>query len=176
MMKTSLREAKINDLRAELKAEEEALNVQKKRDEKALVAATKYAGGNRVRSMESIYELLGIEPEFATTRLVKGRVGTVQVDKDEARRTARAFAVIEALFHAADAELIEQLALDDLEGRESRRPKNARGTASVAAEDSPVESDQATSSRWSSSDDVDGVANAADAVSDNFVSHGGMHG
>ncbi len=123
MFTTKNHDDKIEELRKQLAAAEAERLEQQRQAEKALRAAMKHAGENHSRLVLALYDLLDIEPEHGTVRIVKGRQSEVAVDKDETVRTQRCYDIIGTLVEGTDASVLNELKLTDEMGREERKPK-----------------------------------------------------
>lgn len=90
-------DAKIKALKAQLEAEEKAKAEKEKEAAAELRRSRRLAGENHSRVVLALYELLGIEPEGETIRVVKGEERVFTIDKDERVRTQKLYAAVREL-------------------------------------------------------------------------------
>ncbi|GAB3563266.1 hypothetical protein [Spelaeicoccus albus] len=121
------RTSKVEELRRQLEEAEKAERARDKAEGLALRRAKKAAGDNHTRLALSLYDLLGVEPEQPTIRVIDGERKTVAVDKDESLRSQRLFDMVEEIVEKADPSLVERLKRADNQGRNERKPKAKKG-------------------------------------------------
>ena len=142
------RDERIQELRRQLEEVEAEARAEAKAEQKRIDQAKRYAGDAHTRTMLALYDLLGIEPEYPTTRRRKDKEGNevereVAVDRDETVRSGRLLSIIEALVDNADQELLDRLAREDEEGRLARKPtpKTVKAKKTAESGDEPDDGD-----------------------------------
>ena len=146
-MKNS-RDKKIFELRRQLEEVEAEALAEAKAEQKRIDQAKRYAGNAHTRTMLALYDLLGIEPEYPTTRRRKDKDGNevereVAVDRDETVRSGRLLVIIETIVASTDEDLLERLAREDEEGRLTRKPtpKPVKAKTNAESGDEPDDGD-----------------------------------
>ncbi|MFT0848861.1 hypothetical protein VR010_14070 [Actinomycetaceae bacterium L2_0104] len=172
------RDEKILELRRQLEEVEAEARADEKAEQKRIDQAKRYAGNAHTRTMLALYDLLGIEPEYPTTRRRKDKDGNevereVAVDRDETVRSGRLLTIIETLVDSADQELLDRLAREDEEGRLARKPTPKPVKAKENAESGEEPDDGDTSNAQSESfsgelpsESFDGYGRSASAFED----------
>lgn len=140
MFTTKNRDTKIKELRKQLEAAEAEQKKAQKAEEQVIRRAQKAAGDNHTRLALSLYELLDVEPEHSTTRIVDGRKTTVAVDKDESLRTERLYTMVEAMLEALDPSALEKIQRADRKGRDDRRPETKKASPKAQPDKQEVQS------------------------------------
>lgn len=135
MFMNTERDAKLDALRRQLEEAEAQKAREQKEAERLIAAASRAAGGSHTRLTLALYDLLGVEPEHGTTRLVNGQRRDVTLDKDERIRSQRLYDIVAALVRNADERTLSELQSADRRGREERKPKSTKkaGPDAVAA-------------------------------------------
>ncbi len=133
MFTTTSHDETIAALRAKLEAAEAAKEAEESSRRAAVDRAKRHAADAHVGLVLALYDLLGVAPEHPGSRVTRGRLTEVAVDRSEVVRTRRLYRIVDALA-AANPELLEQLQLEDEAGREERRP----ATREVPAEHSTI--------------------------------------
>ena len=150
------RDEKILELRRQLEEVEAEARADEKAEQKRIDQAKRYAGNAHTRTMLALYDLLGIEPEYPTTRRRKDKDGNevereVAVDRDETVRSGRLLTIIETIVASSDQELLDRLACEDEEGRLARKPTPKPVKAKTNAESGDEPDDGDTSNAQSDS-------------------------
>lgn len=122
-MSTKKIDVEIEALKAKLAEAEAEKQVEQKKERAALAKAMKHAGENHSRTMLSLYELLGVEPEHTMTRLSRGVEVQVAVDRDETLRSRRLLTLVEGLVAAIGSDVLGGLQQLDHEDRDTRKPQ-----------------------------------------------------
>lgn len=132
MFTTTSHDETIAALRAKLEAAEAAKEAEETSRRAAVDKAKRHAADAHVGLVLALYDLLGVDPEHPGSRITRGRLTEVAVDRSEVVRTQRLYRIVEALA-AANTELLEQLQLEDEAGREERRPAPREFPAATSA-------------------------------------------
>lgn len=132
MFTTTSHDETIAALRAKLEAAEAAKEAEETSRRAAVDKAKRHAADAHVGLVLALYDLLGVDPEHPGSRITRGRLTEVAVDRSEVVRTQRLYRIVEALA-AANTELLEQLQLEDEVGREERRPAPREFPAATSA-------------------------------------------
>lgn len=126
---------RVAELKAQLEEAEKQQEAAERERRARIDKAKKHAGDSRVEAVDSLYEVLGIEPEHPHTRTVKGKVHEVTADKDEKLRTERLVAFVQKLVDEAKPGVVDRLRKEDEAEREERRPKpKAQAPAAASAD------------------------------------------
>lgn len=153
MRNSQRHDSTIEALRKQLEEAEAARQAEEKAELAAIRRAQRAAGESHTRLVLDLYDLLGVEPEHPSSRVVKGHVREVAVDRAEELRTQRLYDLIEGLAAAAP-EALTRLKEADETGREERRPESKAEVADSAG-DSAAESDEGGIDEAEGDDDED---------------------
>ncbi|WP_062946856.1 hypothetical protein [Brachybacterium sp. sponge] len=132
MFTTTSHDETIAALRAKLEAAEAAKEADEASLRAAVDKAKRHAADAHVGLVLALYDLLGVDPEHPGSRITRGRLTKVAVDRSEVVRTQRLYRIV-AAFAASNPELLEQLQLEDEAGREERRPAPREVPAATSA-------------------------------------------
>lgn len=133
MFMTNECDAKLDELRRQLEEAEAQRAREEKEAERLIAAASKAAGDSHTRLSLALYDLLGVEPEHGTTRVVNGQRRDVTLDKDERIRSQRLYDIVATLVRNADKKVLEEAKAADRRGRDERKPKSSKSRASISA-------------------------------------------